>query len=279
MVLHTRSAVGRFIFFGMMIFPQLALAMGMDDFEMNHFISVGAGIATPSLSSSMGENAAGLQYNQEFKFVGEGALTNNNTGSIGLGGLFLLGNGFVGGGAGIRTFNGQGNNGGSITFLDFGMGAKIDAINLAFGATGTYTLQQNGPTTGTGSGASLNTDVGFLINPNGIFRGGLTGYQLLSPTPTVGAGMAIDFSDWSTFAVDSTMDIHANGLVVKPGFGIHLMDFQLAIGYGICLDTTGYNWIRQGGSIALGIRIAYNFHLQMYYNQLALYYLGLAVRI
>jgi len=264
---------------GVLLLPTLVWAYGMDDFEMGHVLSVGAGISSPSVTSALGENPAGLMYNQQPKFLGEAALTQNSLNNLGLGGLFYLGNGFVGGGLGIETFNGQGNNAGNLTLLNFGIGAEIQAINLSFGATGTYTLSQNGTTNGAGSGSIWTGNVGLLYNPNGPFRIGVTGFHLASTTRAIGAGIAADASTWATFALDGTINIDGTGPVIKPAMGIHLNDFQCTLGYGLVLDSSAMNWIRQGGSLGVGVRLSPNFHLQAYYNHLALYYFGLTIRL
>jgi hypothetical protein len=80
------------------LIPSTGWCLGMDDFEMAHTLSAGAGIASPSMTSALFENPAGLFTNQQTKFLGEAAWTNSNLNPLGLGGLFFLGNGFVGGG-------------------------------------------------------------------------------------------------------------------------------------------------------------------------------------
>lgn len=264
---------------GIFLLPSLVWAYGMDDFEMGHVLSVGAGVSSPSVTSALGENPAGLMYNQQTKFLGEAALTNHSLNNLGMGGLFYLGNGFVGGGLGIETFNGQGNNAGSLTLLNFGVGALIEGLNLSFGASGTYTVSQNGATNGTGSGSIWTGNIGLLYNPNGPFRVGATAFHLASTDRAIGLGLAADASTWATFALDGTMNMNGTGPIIKPAMGIHLKDFQCTLGYGLPLDSTATNWIRQGGSLGVGVRLSMNFHLQAYYNHLALYYFGLTIRI
>lgn len=273
------SPVKILIGFFLICLPHLSWALGMDDFEMNHTLSVGAGIASPSVTSSLFENPAGLSYNLQTKFLAEGGSTNNNFNPIGLGGLFFLGNGFVGGGIGVQTFNGQGDNAGLLTQLDFGIAAEISSMNISFGATGSYLIQRSGFPQGAWYNSNWSSDVGLIYNPRGEVRLGVTAFNVINGVDAIALGIAGDASSWATFVLDGSMNPRtATGKVLKPAMGIHLMDFQFTLGYGLPLDNGSDNWIRRYSSFGLGIRLSYNWHFQAYYNQLALYYLGLTVK-
>jgi hypothetical protein len=247
--------------------------------EAAHALSIGAGISSPSNNSALVENPAGLSYNEDTQFLGEAGWTNSNLNPLGLGGFILLGNGHVGGGLGFQTFSRQGDNAGNVTLFNFGIATEIDSLNLSFGVTGNYVVSQNGATAGLGNSSSLNGDIGILYNPRGNVRLGFAAFQVFSGVNALGAGIAAQASDWATFALDGSMSPQGTGKIIKPGMGIYLSSFQLTIGYGYNLDNTGNDWIRQGWAYGLGIRLSQNVHLQAYYNQLALYYAGLIIRI
>lgn len=252
---------------------------GSDDLEVSHLLSVGGGISSPSVTSSLVENPAGLAFNQQTKFMAEGAATNSGLNPIGIGGLFFLGNGSVGGGLGVQTYNGQGNNAGNITLFNFGISAKVPNMNVAIGAAGSYVISQSG-VPAYPNGTTLDSNVGMIVNPDGDVHFGVTAFDVLNGVDAVGAGVSANASDWATFSVDGIMNPQGEtGKTVKPAMGIHLASFQFTLGYGIGLDGTDTYWIRRGTAFGMGIQLGMDTHLQFYYNQLALYFLGLTVRL
>lgn len=273
----------RKLLFGLCLFlcPTVTWAAGgMDDFEIAHVLSIGAGISSPSVTSALVENPAGLVYNQQTKFLGETAATNASLNPIGLGGLFFLGNGFVGGGLGVQTFSGQGNNAGNISIFNFGIAAKATGLNVSIGATGSYVISQSGNATAYANGTTLDSNIGMIFNPDGDVRFGVTAFDVLNGVDALGAGIAASASDWATFSLDGSMDAKSgNGKTIKPAMGIHLMDFQFTLGYGLGLDNLDTNWIRRGTAFGMGIQLGMEAHLQFYYNQLALYFVGLTIRL
>ena len=164
--------------------------------EMGHLLSIGAGISSPSLNSALGENPAGLTYNEQTRLLLDGATTNSNSNSIGLG-ASLLGDGNVGAGFGVETFNGQGDNAGQITLANIGVAAEIPSLNVSFGMTGTYTLRNNVQTIGTGSSSgngyenhAFDADMGVIYNPKGDVRMGATLFQIFDGVDALGVGVA-----------------------------------------------------------------------------------------
>lgn len=71
--------------------------------EEDHLISVGAGISSPSVTSAIGENPAGLTNNSTSKVLFEAASGNDQLNPIGFGGGFFTGNGSVERASGSRT--------------------------------------------------------------------------------------------------------------------------------------------------------------------------------
>ncbi len=250
--------------------------------ESIHLLSVGAGISSPSLTSSLGQNPAGLFFIQQTKLLGAIGFTNSNFNPVGFGGLVFLGNGSVGGGLGIQTFNGVGNNAGSIVLLDFGLAAEIPSLNLSIGATGSYLSGSSGTVLAPGGAyGPLGLDLGILYNPRGDVHFGLTTFQVQAGIEAIAAGLSAEATQWATFAVDGAIDPKGwGGTTLKPAMGIHLSDFQISFGYGFALDNAAIpNWIRRGGSLAVGFKINWQVHVQAYYNELALYYFGLTVNL
>jgi hypothetical protein len=276
MILHKILVVLSVIFL-----PVSVWAVGMDDFETGHILSIGGGVSSPSVTSSLGENPAGLAYNHQTKLLGALAGANSSFNPMGTGGLFFLGNGYVGGGLGVQSFSSQrsDNNTSSITLFTYGIAAYITGLNISFGASGSYAFQGGGNAGGTGASTPWGLDLGLIYNPKGEVRFGASAFNVVNGVNTIGVGIAADASTYATFALDATADQNINGKTIKPAMGIHLMDFQFTLGYGVRLDEVASNWIRQGGSFGLGLRLTPMIHLQGYYNHIAQYYGALTIRL
>lgn len=250
---------------------------GLD--ELNHLLSVGGGIASPSVTSALGENPAGLMYNTRTKVQAATATGSESLNPVGFGGLLFGGNGFVGGGIGLQGFNNQTEGGGQILLLNWGLAAEFTSLNMAFGFTGTRTLHRSGVVMGTGSGTTWCVDTGVIINPHGSSRYGLTLFQILDSVDAIGAGWAIDASSWSTFALDGTYSPDSKSAVVKPGLSLQFDGFQMSSGYGFRAVGDSGSWIRQGLSLGVGFNLGDHMFAQMYYNHIALYYGGITFRL
>lgn len=240
--------------------------------EMNHELSVGAGIASPSyITGLFGENAAGLAYNQTFKIQTHVNAADDQFNPLGYGAGFLAGNGIVGGGLYAQA-------GGETGVLSWGLGAAFDSIDLAIGVNGSYALIKNGGSyAGTTNSWGLNA--GLIVNPNGKFRVGVNTYGLLNSVDAVGVGLALDPNQWATLVVDSAYTMGGNGTIeLKPGFEIHLAMVRLAAAYGFKAAGPGGSVISDGASGGLGFSLGSHVGLQFYYSQLSKYYGGLTIR-
>jgi hypothetical protein len=248
--------------------------------EENHILSVGGGIASPSVTSALGENPAGLSNNQTSKILGQMAAGNDELNPLGYGGGFFFGNGSVGGGVALQGFNNNTNGStGSILLLNWGLAADIPGLNIAWGFTGTRTIRKSGEVRGTGSGTTWCVDTGIIFNPKGDSRVGFTLFQVLDDIDAVGAGWAYDLSAWATFALDATYTTTAKTTVAKPALSIQLPGFQISSGYGVRVQGDNWSWIRQGLSLGVGVPLGRTLGFQAYYNQLALYYGGLTIAL
>ncbi len=256
-----------------------AWAYGMEDFETPHALSYGAGVASPSTTTSITENPAGLVFNQEFKILLEGVTNTYVFDTVGAGGTLYMGNGFVGGGLGLNTFSNTATAPFTQGILNAGIGVLISPINLSIGTSFHYAIwNTTGAGTFWGTNANWGLTAGLMLNPNGPFRAGLTAYQIGTGAEYVGLGVAADPSDWANITVDATQYIRGAGMVLKPGIGIHLFNFQMGLGYGIPLIVGGMG-TSTGPQIGIGGRFGQNFRVEAYYNQLALISLRLIVMI
>jgi hypothetical protein len=248
--------------------------------EQDRMITVGGGVSSPSVTSALQENPAGLTSNQSGKLLFEGATANDQFNPIGYGGGFFTGNGSVGAGITLQNFNNLANGGaGSLTLLSWGLAADIPNIDMAWGFTGSYTLSQSGNVSGPGTSGAWGVNTGVIFNPHGSSRVGITAYQLQNGVDAVGAGYSLDASPWATLAVDGTYDLGSKTTVIKPALGLHISGFQIASGYGVRAQGSGSSWIPQGWSLGLGVPVGPNFSIQASYNQLAHYYAALTVSL
>jgi hypothetical protein len=255
-------------------------AYSMGGFETDHLLSVGGGISSPSMTSALGENPAGLIYNQSFKLLTQVASGNEQLNPLGYGAGIFAGNGSVGGGMVLQGFNNQtGTTSGNVLLLNWGLAAEFPSINMAWGFTGTRTISATGDVRGTGSGTTWCVDTGVIFNPRGSNRIGATIYQLLDDVDAVGLGYALDPSPWATFAVDASYTTKARTTVVKPSLSFHLSKFQMSSGYGLRVQGTEWSWIRQGLSLAVGFEVTPHFSIQAYYNHLAQYLAAVTISL
>lgn len=247
--------------------------------ENQHALSLAAGIASPAMVTSLSENPAGLHYNSSTKFQVSLATHSSAFNPFGLDGHFFTGNGWVGAGIGVATYNQFVSGSGSLALLDFGLGAEISALNMAVGIAGQYTLGSAGNVWGTNGGTTWGGNIGLLFNPRGPLRIGITGYQVLAGLHAIGAGVAYELNPWADFAVDGTLNPSSSALALKPELGIHLSNFQMNVGYGFQIVGSSWTWLRTGLSFAVGFHLNYNLMLQAYYNHLALWAFGATIRL
>jgi hypothetical protein len=250
-----------------------------DALEEEHLMSIGSGISAPALTSSTFGNPSGLVYNNTTKLVGSLATGFGNESILGNSFRLVTGNAFVGGALGIETYNNTADEGGSLTYVNFGLGTYVEAINLAFGISGNYRLAARGTVPGPYAEKTWAGNIGLLYNPFGAFRAGLTLFGANRDLEAMGAGVALSLNKYSVISFDAATTKQGNGLVVKPALGINASPFQLTYGYGVQIDKDNYNpAITAGNTIGLGFVFTPSLRLEAYYNQNALYYLGANMR-
>lgn len=227
-----------------------------------NLLSIGAGISSPSVTSAIGENPAGLIANQTTKLLVSGFSENSSFDPLGLGGTMYFGNGTVGAGLGYQKVT---DGGGSA--MVFGLAGEITAMNLAFGAAGSYQLSD-------GFADRLGLDLGLQFNARGPLKFGATAFNVNGGVNSYGAGVSYDANPSARLVIDASVNDDFEGLRLKPALGVTVQKFQITYGYGIEIDDTASSFIRGGSALGLGYEFGRNFHLQGYYNQIAKYYIA-----
>ncbi len=251
------------------LIPSYALAVG--DPEVNHSLSIGGGISSPSITSALVENPAGLGHNRRFNLLASAVSDDDDHDHVGLGGHLYLGNGSIGAGLGLQNYSTTGGRTDHKIF-NYGAGLIVDPLDIAIGAAAATRL-------GDSSTAAFSTNVGALFNPRGTTRLGFTAFDINHQFNQWGAGIASDIDPAATFAVDFSTNKGRRAKTIKPSLGIHLADLQLVAGYGIKLDDDAGSWIRRGSSFGIGLKLTRNALLQAYYNQLSLFYAALRLEL
>lgn len=225
-----------------------------------HLISLGAGIAQPSDTSALLENPAGFTYNNGVKLLLTGTAEDTNTLPESVGAGLFLGNGTV---AGALKYDWHDRVG---SVLTAGIGVEIQAIRSSLGLA---------------CGASLGSSVSVSCSQFGLLYEGLGKARLgakvnTTGTTAVGAGVAVDATNDIAIAVDGAFNTSGGGFGIKPGVLLKLAPAQLALGYGF-VDSGGTNMIRSGFSVGFGLEADKSISIQAYYQQLAQYFLGVAI--
>ncbi len=230
--------------------------------DSDHLISISSGIAAPSDTSGLSENPAGLTYNGNLKPLVRATTenTDNIPGTIG-GGIFM-GNNTVGGALLVD----RGLVAPEQTTLSAGLGVDVHAINSSIGASCDTEL---------GSTVQISCSRFGLIHSFGTHSN--PGVVLgTGDTTILGAGVASEVISNVTLAIDGSLATASNGIAIKPGLGLKVTALVLAVGYGIH-SSGGNSMIRSGASIGLGYKPSSKIEIQAYYEQLARYYLGVAI--
>jgi hypothetical protein len=240
---------------GVLVLSTSALASEVDTARA---LSLAGGIASPSRTSALLQNPAGLTLNERTRILGTLNSDNDNFDPLSYGGGVFLGNGTVGGGAEIQRIDS------ARTDLDLGVGFMVSDISL--GVHLNHDLSA--------SGAGWRTDLGAIFNTKGKWRIGAEIFNAFDGVSGFGAGLATNLSSDVTFAVDASTNQDVKGLVVKPAIGVDLKVVQFTYGYGIHVDKNATSFIPEGHALGLGFKLSQSAYLTGYYNQLNKYWLG-----
>ena len=233
----------------------------------DHSITIGAGYSSPSDTTAIDENPAGLTFVTKPRLTGAGSTQDKNFNPwTGTGGIFV-GNGMVGAGAEVNHLV----KNGAPYYVEGALAAAIEPLSTAFGVT-------CGGATDNSIAFTCN-NIGVMITPASNFRIGATGFNLINSSDVkyYGFGMSAPLNASSTISVDGSMDSHGNGTMVEPALGISVQALQLMVGYGASLDNKSQIGIRQGTQAGLGLKLGTQMHIEAYYNHLAKYYLALTL--
>lgn len=240
-------------------------------------LSIAGGIASPSSTGFFGENPTGLIFNQHASLLAYLATGKDDPSLLSNGFSFLGGNGLAAAMIGVQTYNNATDAGGSITHFNFGMATFAEAINVAFGLSGSYRFQTGSNAVDPALAPTWTADLGILYNPFGGFQVGAMLYGLSEGVTAAGAGIAAHINTYSLFAFDVSADRHGRGLTVKPGLGVRAGSLNLTYAYGMQVDKSALSGITPGNTIGLGYDFTPQFRVIGYYNHFATYYMGATI--
>jgi hypothetical protein len=233
--------------------------------ELSHFLSIGAGIASPSPNLALLENPTGLAYNTGAK-VQASVRAGGGFDPLNPGLHLLLGNGSVGAAVGYRHSSSDSTDGNA---LEYGLSASIDSINMALGLGGSLTFND--------SSANSDLNLGLLFNQNGTITFGATAFSVIDGPSLYGVGASLDLSQYATLALDGISNSDFNMWSMKPGLGIHLSELQLSVGYGFDVNRGGAG--RDGISVGAGFKLGSSIHFAAYYEQVSRYFASIQFRM
>ncbi len=223
-------------------------------------VSIGAGIASPSRTSALLENPAGLTLNEATRIQAAAFSGNDSFDPLGYSGGVFFGNGNAGAAAQIRR------TGADATVLDLGIAASLSSF--AFGASASKDFD-----------GGWDSNIGAIFNPKNKVRFGALVYGVIGGPDGYGAGIASSISSDATIALDAAVNNDGEGLTLKPSLGVDFKTIQIVFGYGLEADDNGGSPIPEGFSLGLGFQITQSVHLVGYHNQLDEYYLGVIFKL
>ena len=233
--------------------------------HLDHELSVAAGIASPSETSSVFQNPAGLVFeNKTAVSLMTAFPTNSLTYPILEGGIYT-GNGNLGASLGIEKPTVAGNS----SSLYYGFGFLIPNISSSFGISGTTSF--NG-------GSAFN--LGALFGTFEKFRVGATVRDFTSSGREWGIGMNYDFSTDASFVLDASLDNSFGNPWLEPALVLRASSAAFTLGYGFAV-TSGNSYyssqIADGFAAGLSIKFSQNLNFQAYYQQLSHYLFELTI--
>lgn len=248
--------------------------------ERQHLMTLGAGIASPSTTSTFGENPAGFIYNYAFKtLVSVVKFEKGDTGAGALGGAVAHGTGKMGGGLGFHqiTRKDSSDTREKAFVVSYGMATEVPFLNASIGARLNQVNGGRAQILGIGNLPRTSLDLGAIVNPKGNFRLGAILVNALDDDRAIGAGGSIFLGSHFAIALDSTIRPDGTGGSVRPAIAMSWDRFQFTIGNGFDLDDHGEVWIQEDLMIGFGLGITKSLRLLMYFNRIEHFYAGLNV--
>lgn len=246
----------------LLLFSQNSFSAG--DQESPYFLTNSEGISKPGVSTAIMENPAGLVLTKRTKVVGFAASEDKDFNPKTVGGGFITGADSTG--LGLLYSKADSVSDGQ---LALGVGGGMKDVDVSFGATGYADTKLK----------NKNVDVGILINGRrGDISFGFTGYRLAGGADKLGTGISYRIDREATLTVDVTGNKSFNGKIVKPSLAVISNPIHLSIGYGFEADKKAAPSSHKGVGLGIGIEAGRTLTLVGYYNHIAKYYAGLALK-
>lgn len=254
---NTLTWSSAFTFLFLIFISAPSFARGGGGRESAHLLEISAGFVSPSMTTAIDTNAAGLIYNESTKL----SLTGNSDDSLnnfGYGGHVYGGNGRFGAGVGLRNYTGGSND----NQLQFGLGGEIESLGTAVGFNGNYNLSAGG-------GVDLIGNVGFIFNTRGELQIGANLLGVTSDAITAyGLGLAYDLGASARLVVDAAANNSFKNIGLKPGLGFFVDSLQFTASYALDVDSgDGVSLLGEGITAGIGFEFSRSFHLQAYYKR------------
>lgn len=241
--------------------------------DTKHSLTAGGGVSSPSRSTALFENPAGLVFNHhsEVHLVSYSGSDSFDPTFFGSG--FFSGNGSLGGGIEFSGLSVQEKGKNVSLNLDWGIAASIAPWNLSLGISGDHSFRR--PVNALGPGWGL--DAGVLFHAKGSPRVGVTAYQVSEGLDMMGLGFAIDLGSSVTFVGDGAYSLDSETLSAKPGLKFFASGFQFSASYGFKVSGSSGSGFPEDLSLGVGFDAGRNLGLELYYNTFAKYFLGLKI--
>lgn len=257
---------------------------GLSSCERQHLLSLGAGFATPSISTTFGENPAGLIYNRSLNLLASVVQTDSNNSSRHTDIATTLGNGKLGGGVFYQDREDAVgttvvNQGVRTKILSLGTAALVKSAESAIGIRYNKIVGQRWFGSVTNPLPSGTLDIGWIANAKGNFRAGFNIFDVFSGNRVYGAGIATFFGSNGAFALDGSVKQDGSGGVIRPALGWAYSVFQFGLGYGTNVSGDGQRaWIPTGTNLSLGVMLGKTFQIVYHSRRIEHQYLGISIK-
>ncbi len=228
-------------------------------------LPVASGIAMPSNVTSLFQNPAGLTYNNNSKVL---AVLGGNAADLkspNYGGYFYTGNKTLSMGFGYQSAGSIWNNG----KINAGVGFFFKELNSSFGVS-SYQIEKK-----------FYTNLGYLFNPFGKLKVGLTGLGIdESGAKTYALGLAYDLGYTLSLALDTGVNYKFKDAMVTPGVKVNSGNLAFSAGYSIKADKIRSTppHITNGAQVGITYWIIKALSMDLYYRHQNKYNLDLAFR-
>lgn len=242
------------------------LPLGAHAFERGgarHDLSVSAGFASPSSSTAIFQNPAGLLWNYRTSVDLAASSSSSSFQSPTLAGGIFSGNGSLGGGLLLKHSTAtSGTN-----LIDGGFAINLGPSAFGLGAT-------INPSTST-----LSLNAGALIASSNSFRLGATVNSLTSSDREFGIGLSYDNTSSLALVTDATLNSSFGSLCLMPGILFRGSSASFTVAYGFSANSSNASTreISDGFTAGLAYQFASEMHLSSYYKQINEFYVELSI--